>query len=419
LYLSASSGNSVQFFTNGGGSTRQFQVSHTASAVNYVQVTGAATGGSPVIQSAGSDANIGLGIVGKGTGVITFTSNGGEQFRVQTIANAVNNIQVYGQVSGQAPTLISRGSDTNVGLIVSSKGTGTIALSTGVSTATQVQVSDTASAVNYIQMTGATTGSRVSFTAQGSDSAIGITYGAKGSQLHAFSNGEGTQFAINAVGATIANRLNVTASATGQTPSLNVSGTDTNIDLALTTKGIGAVNLNTGGGLQVKVTDTASAVNFMQLTGAVTTGFPVLQATGSDTNVGLLIRTKGTPAGPGLRFENNSGANVCAAIQMSVSSPVNYPYLQPAATGSAPTFAANGTDANIDLALTPKGTGNVVATAPIKAQGYTVATLPTAGTIGRIAYVTDALAPTYLGVLTGGGAIKTPVFDNGTAWVSF
>jgi hypothetical protein len=45
---------------------------------------------------------------------------------------------------------------------------------------------------------------------------------------------------------------------------------------------------------------------------------------------------------------------------MSVSSPVNYPYLQPAATGSAPTFAANGTDANIDLALTPKGTGNIV-----------------------------------------------------------
>jgi len=50
--------------------------------------------------------------------------------------------------------------------------------------------------------------------------------------------------------------------------------------------------------------------------------------------------------------------------------------------------------------------------------GYTVATLPAAGTAGRRTYVTDALAPTFLGVLTGGGAIVSPVFDNGTAWVS-
>jgi len=50
--------------------------------------------------------------------------------------------------------------------------------------------------------------------------------------------------------------------------------------------------------------------------------------------------------------------------------------------------------------------------------GYTVATLPAAGTAGRRTYVTDALAPTFLGVLTGGGAVVSPVFDNGTAWVS-
>jgi hypothetical protein len=52
------------------------------------------------------------------------------------------------------------------------------------------------------------------------------------------------------------------------------------------------------------------------------------------------------------------------------------------------------------------------------ATAYTVATLPAAGTAGRRAYVTDALAPTFLGALTGGGAVVTPVFDNGTAWVA-
>jgi hypothetical protein len=49
---------------------------------------------------------------------------------------------------------------------------------------------------------------------------------------------------------------------------------------------------------------------------------------------------------------------------------------------------------------------------------FTVATLPAAGTQGRRAWVTDATAPTFLGALTGGGAVVCPVFDNGTAWVS-
>jgi len=51
-------------------------------------------------------------------------------------------------------------------------------------------------------------------------------------------------------------------------------------------------------------------------------------------------------------------------------------------------------------------------------SAFTVATLPAAGTQGRRAWVTDALAPTFLMTLTGGGAVVCPVFDNGTAWVA-
>lgn len=50
-------------------------------------------------------------------------------------------------------------------------------------------------------------------------------------------------------------------------------------------------------------------------------------------------------------------------------------------------------------------------------RSYTVATLPAAGTAGRRAMVSDALAPAFLVAVAGGGAIKTPVFDNGAAWV--
>jgi hypothetical protein len=53
---------------------------------------------------------------------------------------------------------------------------------------------------------------------------------------------------------------------------------------------------------------------------------------------------------------------------------------------------------------------------------YTVATLPATAAAGMVqgamAVVTDATTPTYLGALTGGGAVVCPVFYNGTAWVS-
>lgn len=51
-------------------------------------------------------------------------------------------------------------------------------------------------------------------------------------------------------------------------------------------------------------------------------------------------------------------------------------------------------------------------------KNYTVTTLP-AGTRGDVAYVTDALAPTFLAVLVGGGTVVTPCFFNGTNWVGF
>jgi hypothetical protein len=55
---------------------------------------------------------------------------------------------------------------------------------------------------------------------------------------------------------------------------------------------------------------------------------------------------------------------------------------------------------------------------PTNIKNYTVATLPT-GARGDIAYVTDALAPTFLATIVGGGAVVTPVFYNGTNWVGF
>lgn len=85
---------------------------------------------------------------------------------------------------------------------------------------------------------------------------------------------------------------------------------------------------------------------------------------------------------------------------------------------STPTPGSSGTGTNgLNTRLTIDHL-SIAAALPIKLSGYTVATLP-AGSIGMTAYVTDATAPTYLGALIGGGAVATPVFFNGSAWVSY
>jgi len=49
---------------------------------------------------------------------------------------------------------------------------------------------------------------------------------------------------------------------------------------------------------------------------------------------------------------------------------------------------------------------------------YTVATLPSAATsgTGARAFVSDALAPVFGSTVATGGAVKTPVYSDGTNW---
>lgn len=53
----------------------------------------------------------------------------------------------------------------------------------------------------------------------------------------------------------------------------------------------------------------------------------------------------------------------------------------------------------------------------LTANVYTVATLPTAGIAGRRAFVSNALLPTVLSAVVGGGAVTVPVYDNGSSWM--
>jgi hypothetical protein len=103
-----------------------------------------------------------------------------------------------------------------------------------------------------------------------------------------------------------------------------------------------------------------------------------------------------------------------SAGSLSNSLPMVYPGVGiPNSTGSAwgTSYSVTGTGTNVVLDNKP------TIKEPIIGTGFTVATLP-AGSIGMRSYVTDAVAPVFLATLTGGGAVKCPVFHNGTAWVA-
>jgi hypothetical protein len=124
--------SAIQFGTNGNTGNTQMQVSHTASAVNYVQVTGAATLSPVQIQAQGSDGNIGVQIKAKGSSAISFWSGGGayQQFRISNANNAVNNFAVAGTTAGNSPILSVEGTDTNIDLTLTPKGTGNVRFGT-------------------------------------------------------------------------------------------------------------------------------------------------------------------------------------------------------------------------------------------------------------------------------------------------
>lgn len=123
------------FYTAGTSFTQQLKVTHTASAVNYVQVTGSSTGNSPTISAQGSDSSINFILATKGTGDFVVLANSGYPFVVGGAASVVNYVRVVGGATGSAPVLFALGSDTNIDLTLTPKGTGKVRFGTHTGTA--------------------------------------------------------------------------------------------------------------------------------------------------------------------------------------------------------------------------------------------------------------------------------------------
>jgi hypothetical protein len=121
---------------------------------------------------------------------------------------------------------------------------------------------------------------------------------------------------------------------------------------------------------QFNINHTASAVNYVQVTGAATGVATSISGQGSDTSVSIALQAKGASGAVNI---GNTTSTTHTALRISTGTAVNTGNLiliTGAAAGSAPSIAAisgtSGTDANIDITLTPKGTGRVNITTSIK-----------------------------------------------------
>jgi len=200
LYANLSN-SSIQFSSNGTGginfytntlAAEQLRVAHTASAVNYVQVTGSATGGQPTISAQGSDANVILNVASKNNSPILFFANGSEQFRAGQTGTAVNSLVLSGATAGLGPSISSRGSDTNINLNFATKGTGGLIFYTNNGANAQFQILDRASSVNYFATRGAAAGASPTLSVVGSDTDINLSLVPKGTGRVQFGTYTGT-----------------------------------------------------------------------------------------------------------------------------------------------------------------------------------------------------------------------------------
>jgi len=197
----------------------------------------------------------------------------------------------------------------------------------GTGVATALKVGTTSASVGNVQLTGntvqATTGnltlgSAIAFgSASNARTALGLgTMATQNSGAVAITGGtlSGVTITGSFSGLTLVESTTLATSAAAAGVNLNgntlgADGTDTNIDINITPKGtgrtvVGALSAtsprvvtgvnDTNGNELLKVTATASAVNELTLANAATGNGPTLSATGDDTNIDINITPKGT-----------------------------------------------------------------------------------------------------------------------------
>jgi hypothetical protein len=318
------------------------------SSANYGQLTGGATTKAVEFQTLGSDSNIALVLDTKGTGAIDLAagssgvniSNGGTVTAITRTAGGtgytvaptvtISAPTTAGGVQATATCTVTAGV-VDTAFTITNAGSGYVEQPT----ITFTPVSGGSGATAY-----ATVGSDVTIKSIGANLLLNSI---SGTQLQASD--------LSGASSIVWWGFAGSASSTG-TLVQRAAGGGTNTSLSFVAKGSGSVQFatnNTTSNIQFQVSNTASAVNYVQVTGGAT-GNPsnvTISAQGSDTNTNMVFGKKGT-----------GNFQFYGSVQAGVGN-ANYFQMNGAASGSAPAILGVGSDADIDVAFTPKGAGAV------------------------------------------------------------
>jgi hypothetical protein len=392
----AAGGNDVARFVGG------------TSNVNYFSIAASATGVIPNIAVAGTDTDISIALSPKGAGTVNL---GG---------SLANYVAVNGAATTVAPTIAAAGSDTNVSLAIKPQGTGTVNVGNNLA--------------NYLTIAGAATTAPPVIGAAGSDTDVDVNIAPKGAGAVSISSvlydgtskqalldsGEIAQFSQfstsnyitvrsksgppnnpnryalklgGSSGTMIMDTWGQTNSGSPLSPpiSFRIAGTEY-ANLSATgflfpasgylnfgaTSGLSGYGIRDNGGtIEFKNSGgswgslgSVASTNF----GAGTVSSPGLYVTG-DTDTGFYQATANTVS--------VATGGVEAVRFLTTASAVDYMTFAPGAAGTpgVVTIGAAGSDTDVTIALTPKGTGTVTANAPITiAAGSTTTSAPVVST---------------------------------------
>lgn len=173
------------------------------------------------------------------SGLDFVVANNSPSLRLAAVATPVNFIQVQGRETAVSPIISAQGADTNLGMILTAKGTGAISFRTRDASLEQFAVIDTASATRNIQVTGSNGGNPIMSTTAG-----GLTVAPSDGRLN-LANGTPTAsacagFALSAGSSTAAGRVTYTSATTCV---INFGPTFTNAPFCNVTPGTAASTL--------------------------------------------------------------------------------------------------------------------------------------------------------------------------------
>lgn len=226
---------------------------------------------------------------------------------------------------------------------------------------TQMVVANIGGTVNYARVRGGTAGNGVIYEAEGADAAIATNIGSKGAEhINFYTNsyiaGTGVRQVRITHTANANNYVELTGGANGNPVSIASQGiNDADVQINYVTKGGGAHLFRTGGGAQLAITNVNNAVNYWNLRGSASGGGLIAEAVGSDAAVPIAFYAKG--AG-NIDFHTGGGAGGERQFLVShTAGSATYLNVTGNTTGNYPRLSGTGeTHTGIDFSA--NGSGN-------------------------------------------------------------